>query len=118
MSMQEIGARIRARREYLGRSQQDVADAIHKERSAYASYELGRTEPSAETIENLASVLRTKVGYLYGEISDDEAGDHEIMLYYRGLPPTLKPAARAALKAMHDAQDEEDGGGTIGRRAE
>ncbi len=72
MDMSEIGARMKSRREYLGLSQQEVADAIHKERSSYAQYESGKNEPAAETLYALARKLRVRVGWFYGEEAESK----------------------------------------------
>jgi transcriptional regulator with XRE-family HTH domain len=44
---------------------------------------------------------------------EDEA---ELVSYYRGLPPTLRPAAKATVKALHDAVREASEPTTYGRR--
>ena len=107
MDMIEIGARLKARREYLELSQQEVADAIHKERSSYAQYESGKNEPSAETLYLLGLKLRVPVGYFYAETEQADIEGGDLMRYYNGLPPNMKGVARQQLKALFDAQDSE-----------
>lgn len=52
------------------------------------------------------------------ELTYEPAEDvEEAMSYYEGMPPTLRPAAKAALKALHD-QALKDDKPTYGKRAE
>ncbi|MBV9848779.1 MAG: helix-turn-helix transcriptional regulator [Armatimonadetes bacterium] len=120
-----VGQRLSARREYLkaqGRpdmTQAGVARRLHLQRSTYAQYEAGINEMSVSDLAALAEILEVPVGYFFGEESEEEYADDETILYYRGLPPTLKPAARAAIKALYDVQDTQDAAvGRVGKKAE
>jgi transcriptional regulator with XRE-family HTH domain len=54
------------------------------------------------------------------ELTYEPADDvEEAMSYYEGMPPTLRPAAKAALKALHDqALKEQRNETTHGKKAE
>jgi transcriptional regulator with XRE-family HTH domain len=57
---------LRALRTANGLSQKIVADKIDKERSAYAYYELGKSEPSIETLKKLAKLFNVSVDFIVG----------------------------------------------------
>jgi transcriptional regulator with XRE-family HTH domain len=132
-----IGARLRERREYLRMTQQNVADLLSMNRVTYAQYEQGRNEMAVSDLPRIAKVLKVKPDYFFGpddegalfvreagpdydpnrdEPTDDEEG--EILRYYRGVPPTLRPAALAMLKGLMDAEPDYEEGKVFGRKAE
>ncbi|AJO22854.1 transcriptional repressor of PBSX gene [Heyndrickxia coagulans] len=45
-------------------SQQQLADALNINRSTYARYELGQTQPDFETLEKIASFFDVSIDYL------------------------------------------------------
>jgi Predicted transcriptional regulators len=110
-----IGERLRRRREDLKLSQKEVADALGVSRVSLSNWERGERELGISDIISLAAALEIPVSSLLGEqFNDRSAGvfheqfeDEDAAIWYNGLPPTLKPAARAALKALYDQADVE-----------
>lgn len=100
--------RIRARREYLQLSQEAVASALSMSPVGYGHWERDRTEPSASQLKELAKVLHVSVSYLVGEQPREQFEDEEAARWYNGLPPHLRPAARATLRALYEQSDRED----------
>lgn len=117
----EIAQRIKARREYLVRNGRSdlthdyMAKKLSLTRPSYSRKESNATVITAEELAQIAGILRTTVAHLMGE--DEGEIDREINIYYNGMPPEMKPAAKAALRAMFEAQDTADNEGTIGKRA-
>ncbi|HEY8414796.1 MAG TPA: helix-turn-helix transcriptional regulator, partial [Thermaerobacter sp.] len=65
-----IAVRIRERRERLGWTQAEPAQATGTTRATVGNYEAGRREPDAATLLRLARALGTSVSYLLGETDD------------------------------------------------
>ncbi len=102
---QMLGERIKARREYLGLTQQEVADALSLNRVTYAQYEQGRNEIAATDLPRLGEVLRVSPSYFLGEIEAAEVQEDEFLKFYQGRPQPQKEQARRVLRALFDAQD-------------
>ena len=102
-----IGQRMADRREELGFSQQLVTNRLNAaglpiERSAYAHFEAGTNEPAATMLEEIAKVLKTRIGYFFGEDAEHDILDeetHEIREAYKRLPPEFKAGIRAMILA-------------------
>ena len=62
-----IAARLKDSREYLGLSQQEVADATGLSRSAVSLLESGQRRVLAQELQALAKVYQRPVGYFTGE---------------------------------------------------
>lgn len=62
------GDKLRDIRERSGFTQQQVATALNIDRSSYASYEIGRSQPSPSTLVILAKLFNTSLE----ELLDDE----------------------------------------------
>ena len=54
MKMKQIGARIRVLREKQGLTQQELADRLQVTRQTVSNYEIGRSQPDLEMLEQLA----------------------------------------------------------------
>ena len=63
----KLGERLKASREYLGLSQEEVAKSIGIPRSALSAIELGQRGIDALELKALAKVYGVSVGYLTGE---------------------------------------------------
>ena len=61
-----LGDRLRELRDIKGVSQQIVANLIGLDRSTYAYYESGKTEPSLRTLIILADFYDVTLDYLIG----------------------------------------------------
>ena len=111
----EFGENLRKLRKDRGLTQKQVADMVPIDRSTYAYYECGTTEPSIATIQKLSKVLRVPVTMLFGngtdalyaQVSDSKCGlgsdgslqaeakdeslvlmskdEEEVLKWYRGL---------------------------------
>ncbi len=53
-----IGDKIRVRREYIGLTQEQVADFLNVTRTVYASYEQGKSVPTYDVIENFINLFK------------------------------------------------------------
>ena len=61
------GDKLRKARENSHFTQQHVADALGVDRSTYASYEIGRSQPSSSTLVALAKIFRVPLEQLVDE---------------------------------------------------
>lgn len=61
---QEIGKRVRAKREELNISQTDLANSVGLSRSTMCKIESGNNSTSLDTFKNIAKVLNVDVMYL------------------------------------------------------
>ncbi|RZI50274.1 helix-turn-helix transcriptional regulator [Aeribacillus composti] len=64
------GDRLKKLRESKRLSQQQLADKLNINRSTYARYELGQTQPDFETLEKLADFFEVSIDYLLGRTDD------------------------------------------------
>ena len=62
-----IAGRIKETREYLGLTQQQVANAISIPRSAVSDIESGKRKVTVDELKQLAILLRHPVSYFLGE---------------------------------------------------
>lgn len=71
---QAFSRKLRNLRQYYGLSQKDIANCLHVDRSTYASYEIGRSMPSLESIKIVAEFLHVSSDFLLDIHSEqDEA---------------------------------------------
>lgn len=63
----DIGARLKAAREYLGLSQQEVADQLQLPRSAISLIETGQRRLEAMELKAFAKLYQRPVAYFTGE---------------------------------------------------
>lgn len=106
----EIGDRIKARREELGFSLEDVARQLVVNRSTVKRYESGETRRIPfPTIEKLASILSTSVEALMGWDRPAPAdGDFAAMArIMKKLPKEKKEVLLKVARAMSEIADEE-----------
>jgi transcriptional regulator with XRE-family HTH domain len=62
-----LGGRIREAREYVGLTQQQVAEALSLPRTAISDIETGKRKVTAEELKGLADLLKHPVTYFTGE---------------------------------------------------
>lgn len=60
-SKEELGKNLRSKRERRGLTQQEVAEKLYVDRSTYAYYETGKTEPSVGTLIQLSEIFGISV---------------------------------------------------------
>lgn len=136
----EMARRIKDRREYLRRSrptedwtQASIAERLSEmrglplTRTGYAHYEDGENEIAATDLQYLADILKIRIDYLYGLVTDQETADDETIALYRGLDPASKAIVGAVTHqvaapklAVHAANDRDEviHGITTGKKAE
>lgn len=117
-SMKEIGERLKSRREYLGMTQQEVAEALSMSRGNYTRIEGGFITMSAPDLAVAADFLRVPISYLYGDPTAYDVQDDEFIRFYAGQAPETKRRIMRSTRAWFDQQDAEDDKGTIGKKAE
>lgn len=64
------GERLKKLRESKKLSQQQLAEKLNINRSTYARYELGQTQPDFETLEKLADFFEVSTDYLLGRTDE------------------------------------------------
>ena len=62
-----LGGRIKEAREYVGLTQQRVADVLSLPRSAISDIETGKRKVTAEELKGLADLLKHPVSHFMGE---------------------------------------------------
>ena len=70
IEQQELGARLREAREYVGLLQEDVARALGIPRASVSALESGKRRVSSLELRRLARLYRRPVGWLLGEDLD------------------------------------------------
>lgn len=79
-----LGERLRESREYLGLSQQEVADLLKLSRPAISQMEAGKRKVSTLELRELARLYRRPYDWLIGETPDpDPANDDVTKALYR-----------------------------------
>lgn len=82
-----LGQRLKATREYLGLSQQQVAERTGIVRSAVSDIERGVRKVEVMELQKLARLYRLPASYFLDEGESADAGEHALA----GLPRTAKP---------------------------
>ncbi|RJS59177.1 hypothetical protein CJ483_03100 [Bacillus sp. PK3_68] len=62
----EYGERLKKLRNERGISQQEFADRLKINRSTYARYELGKTQPDFETLQKIADYYSVTIDFILG----------------------------------------------------
>ena len=126
MRYQKPGEKLQDIRVRAGFTQKQVADALKIDRSTYASYEIGRSQPSPATLLQLSKIFNTAMenlldvqdavkfspshgAYGSGNAYDSGAGEqvfdlskdeHALLALYRAADPELRSRMLAQLKEM------------------
>ncbi|MBR2928512.1 MAG: LexA family transcriptional regulator [Oscillospiraceae bacterium] len=109
-----MGERIRERREALGMTRADLADALGVSRSAVGNYELDISAPKEEVLLRLFRVLDMEPNFLFQDsfpIPTASPEERKLMERYRSLSRAGRETAHTmlgALCAMQDALLEEE----------
>lgn len=111
-----LGQRLKATREYLGLSQQQVAERTGIVRSAVSDIERGVRKVEVMELQKLARLYRLPASYFLDEEEAADAGEHALA----GLPRTTRPLSEGDrievakfiqyLQARRQAEEEEAGG--------
>jgi len=94
-----IGNRIRERREYMGRSQAELARVLDKKVPAISLIESGRNNITAADLAIVAQFLRAPVEFFFGVKSPTEDED-AAAAYIREMSPDDRQTALVILKAI------------------
>ena len=65
-----LGKRIRETREYIGLTQQQVAETLSVPRSAISDIETGKRKVTAEELKSLANLFKHPISHFLGEEPD------------------------------------------------
>jgi transcriptional regulator with XRE-family HTH domain len=82
-----LGQRLKATREYLGLSQQQVAERTGIVRSAVSDIERGVRKVEVMELQKFARLYRLPASYFLDEEESADAGEHALA----GLPRTARP---------------------------
>lgn len=94
------GERLKRLREDRKLSQQQLADRLNINRSTYARYELGQTQPDYETLQRLADFYEVSVDYLFGRENNNNLP---------GLTPKDEKDIAKQLEKIVEAMDSDTG---------
>lgn len=109
----ELGQRLRAARQRLHMSQDDLAKIIGAgNQSTVAGWERGRTEPDGATLVRLAVILKVSTDYLLGFDTDISSLSAEVNALARDIAD-LPPAEIDMIKKIVAAAKASDGGKVI-----
>jgi transcriptional regulator with XRE-family HTH domain len=67
-----IASRLKETREYLGLSQQTVADHVGMPRAAVSAIESGKRKVDTMELERFSKLYKYPVSYFYGDEQDDD----------------------------------------------
>ncbi|MFJ4246462.1 helix-turn-helix domain-containing protein [Streptomyces iakyrus] len=108
-----LGQRLKATREYLGLSQQQVAERTGIVRSAVSDIERGVRKVEVMELQKFARLYRLPASYFLDEEEAADAGEHALA----GLPRTARPLSEGDrievakfiqyLQARRQAEEEE-----------
>lgn len=96
-----LGNRLREAREYLGFSQEEVANYLGVPRTALTSIEAGTRKVDALELKKLASLYKRPVAHFTGEDVGEEFGDEDVAHLARKARE-LSPEDRAELGRFAD----------------
>lgn len=79
----EVARRLRAARETLGLTQEDVASALGLARTSVVALESGKRGLTALELRRLARLYRREVAWLLGEVPEEDAATDESQALFR-----------------------------------
>jgi transcriptional regulator with XRE-family HTH domain len=85
-----MGARLRQAREYLGLSQEAVAEALGVPRASVSAMESGRRKVSSLELRNLARLYQRPLEWFYADDAQPIAEDETVSALFRATK-NLKP---------------------------
>lgn len=115
---QAVGRRLRAARETLGLTQEDVAGALGIQRTSVIAMEAGKRNVSALELRRLARLYRRSVAWILGEDDESEHTPEEDRALYRATAE-LSPADKAQVLRFAEflAAASSSSGAAVGPRA-
>lgn len=111
-----LADRIKAARKHKNYTQKELADMLKISSTTVSGWELGRNEPSIDTLKKLARVLDTSFNYLTGTTGNSDAKgntkphevdieDKDVLFTYRGKP--LSDEDRAIIERLMNGKADE-----------
>lgn len=104
--------RIKELRILNSMSQADLAEELKISQSAIAKIEIGKNEPTANTLTKLANYFKVTTDYLLGREEEDgriivqetelPSDENALLTSYRTLPPELKAMAQDYFKSLDE----------------
>jgi transcriptional regulator with XRE-family HTH domain len=101
----QLGKRLREVREYLGFSQQMVADRTGIARSSISDIERGTRKVDSLELKKLARLYRRPAGYFLDERPDATVGDHAIAGLARALTQLTEGDREAVVRFAEYLRD-------------
>ncbi len=104
----EMGARIRAARDKMGYSQDELAHLLSVTKGAVGQWEIGAGTPKPQKFEQIAEVLGVGARWLLTGKEPDDAvravtkAEADALAVLRDLPVQQQTAALAILRAFRD----------------
>lgn len=101
MDSKELGQRIRAARERLGLSQEELAVLVSKDQTAISEYENGKRKFYASDLPLFARALKVSLFYLFGdsELSQFDF-DEALLTEFHKLPQEAMPHALEIMQTL------------------
>src|SRR4051794_34925683 len=78
-----MGARLRQAREFLGLSQEAVAEALHVPRASVSAMESGRRKVSSLELRDLAQLYRRPIDWFYSRDTEPVVEDEIVSALFR-----------------------------------
>ena len=108
-----FGDRIRARREELGMSREELAGLLEVTPSAVSNYEIGVSFPKRDIMLRLFDGLQTDPNTLFQDSFQNvelllDSGERRLLEDYRGLSPLGRQTVRTMVDALCAYRDEAD----------
>ena len=102
----DIGERIKARREFLNMTTEDLGKKIGVQRSAITKYEKGRIDLKSKQILSIARALEISPAELFETDSFSPSNEMErrLIAAFRNSEPSIQ---KAALRMLEDSAAEE-----------
>ena len=96
----EFGQEIRRRRQALGMTLEQLAEASKLTPNYIGTIENGKRDPSLSTVMALAQGLRLNPGELFGGLHDLSAAATEAGILFDGATPDIQDAVLALLRSV------------------
>lgn len=106
-SAQQIGERLRARREYLHYTQEDIADRLDMTKGNWSKIERGEIGISVPDLCEAASFLRVSLDYFCETVVPPSVMDNDAAEVWAAIPSFKKPVALALMRTVKDTEDDE-----------
>ncbi len=102
-----IGQKIRLRRNILGMTQSDLAEALGVSFQQIQKYETGKNKVYASKLYNIAKILKMPLTDFFEEEKQRRKGmsDQKQELFMGGADPLLEPDTPSLIRAYYEIKD-------------